>query len=140
LTLKVKFDKNITESDIKLFLNDTEFIPADHGDQATVQLTKDEFILQIKNVKAGRDNGTYKLKSKTSQTECEVKVQSKPVTFISELQHCRLKVLPDVLYTKSPELIGQYPREATFECSLSGTCTDVQWFINDTLIDDKIVS
>ncbi len=134
MTLKVKFDKDVTDRDLRLFYNDSEFVPSEHGDQVSLKLASDEYTIQIRNAQPGRDDGKYKLTSKYDQTECTVSVQVKPISFISELAHCRLKVLPDLFYTKNPELAANYPRDATFECNLSGSCTDVQWYVNDNLV------
>lgn len=140
INLKVKFDREVKLEDLKLTLNDAEFVPTDHGDQCEIKLNKDnEYTVQIKGAKLGRDDGKYKLVSKNTESECSVAIEEKPLKFISELEHCRLKVLPDVFYAScDAEMAEKYPREASFECNLSSACTEVDWFINDTLIDGEI--
>lgn len=81
--------------------------------------------------------------SKNTETECQVVVEEKPLKFTSELANCRLKVLPLVFYSseqtaKTGGFLSSYPNTGHFECTLSHSCTEVQWYINDTVIDEAI--
>ena len=128
----MKFDREVKQEDLKLFLNDNEFVPAEHGDQVEFKLNKDnEYTIQITGAQLGRDDGKYKLVSKNTESECSVVIEEKPLKFISELEHCRLKVLPEAFYASGDsDLLKKHPRDETFECNLSSGCTEVDWYVD----------
>ena len=144
LLLPVKFDKPLNKADIKLYLNGNEFIPSEHGEEASIKYNPDTsaYSVQINRVKPGRDDGVYKIKTPNSESECRVEIEEKPVKFVSELENFRLKVLPEVFYKEMNDknkefLLTNYPQTAAYECQLSKACADVTWSVNDKPIDEK---
>jgi serine/threonine protein kinase len=146
INLKVKFDKYVPEKDIKLYLNDKEFNPIEHGSNVEIKYRPEiqEYSVVIGNAQTGRDEGRYKIQTPNTKSDCQVLIEEKPLKFVNEFENYKLKILPAVIFehgeteTNKQAFESHFSRTAAFECVLSKQFTDVTWFINDILIDGSI--
>ena len=138
IALKVKFNKPVPEEDLKLYLNGKEFVPNEHGDKVSMKFKPEtnEYIITIEDSKPERDEGRYKLTSPNTDSECSVVVEEKPLKFVTELENLKIKILPVDLYDGVSNAEEFYPRAASFECQISKP-TEISWFINEILLDEK---
>ena len=124
INLTVKFDKPLEKESIKVYLNENEFTPEEHGDECFIKYNKENntFNIQIIKSKKGRDDGKFRIKSPNSESECEVFIEEKPLKIVKEIENVKLKILPSIFYEKSSKdhsSLNSYSRTAVFECDLS---------------------
>jgi hypothetical protein len=137
INLTVKFDKPLEKESIKVYLNDNEFTPEEHGEECFIKYNKENntFNIQISKSKKGRDEGKFRIKSPNSESECQVLIEEKPLKIVKEFENVKLKILPSIFYEKDLSSLNNYSRTAVFECDLSKGYQDITWTIKDKTID-----
>ncbi|CAF0740265.1 unnamed protein product [Brachionus calyciflorus] len=143
LSLTVKFDRQIDENSISVFLNGKELTK--DLDYLSIKLNPitNAFSIQIDSSKPIRDDGIYKVTSPNTESDCRVIVEEKPNNFLTELDNVNVKVLPEIFYKLKlnqddlDTLFDSYKPDAEFECELSKSCTDVSWLINNNFIEES---